>query len=80
MTRSFFCGSTSHAINRRGFLSTLATAGAAAFATDMTRVQALAFPEVSEELRRNQKRVILLWLAGGSSDVFQRRAIPADKP
>lgn len=69
MSRSFFCGSATHAVNRRGFLSTLATAGAAAFATDMTRVQALALPEVANELRRNQKRCIMLWLAGGASQM-----------
>lgn len=69
MTRNHFCGSASHAVNRRGFLSTLATAGAAAFATDMTGVQALALPEVAQELRHNQKRCILLWLAGGASQL-----------
>jgi hypothetical protein len=46
----------------------MAVAGAAAFA-DMTGVQALAAPEVAEELRRNQKRCILLWLAGGASQL-----------
>jgi hypothetical protein len=64
-----FCGAAAHAVNRRGFLSTVAAAGAAAFATDMTRIQALAMPEVAAELRRNQKRCILLWLAGGSSQL-----------
>ena len=69
MTSTTFCGSAAHAVNRRGFLSTLAGAGAAAFAADMTGVQALAFPEVAQELRRNQKRCILLWLAGGASQL-----------
>jgi len=63
------CGSAAHAVNRRGFLSALAATGAAAFASDMTRVQALAMPEVAAELRRNQKRCILLWLAGGASQL-----------
>ncbi len=67
--RNHFCGSAAHAVNRRGFLSTLAGVGAAAFASDMTRVQALALPEVANELRRNQKRCIMLWLAGGASQM-----------
>jgi hypothetical protein len=46
----------------------MAAAGAAAFA-DMTGVQALAFPEIADELRRQQKRCILLWLAGGASQL-----------
>ncbi len=69
MTKRSFCGSAAHAINRRGFLSTLAGAGAGAFAADMTGVQALASPELAQELRRNQKRCILLWLAGGASQL-----------
>jgi hypothetical protein len=63
-----FCGSAAHVINRRGFLSTLATTGVAACA-DMTAIQALSVPEVSQELRRQQKRCILLWLAGGASQL-----------
>ena len=69
MPQKNFCGSAAHAVNRRGFLSTLATAGAAAFATDMTGVQVLAHPEIAQELRRNQKRCIMLWLAGGASQM-----------
>src|SRR2546421_2487201 len=69
MKHASFCGSAAHAVNRRGFLSTLATAGATAFAADMTGVQVLAHPEIAQELRRNQKRCILLWLAGGASQM-----------
>ena len=72
MRHASFCGSAAHAVNRRGFLSTLATAGAAAFATDMTGVQVLAHPEIAQELRRNQKRCIMLWLAGGSGTLAFR--------
>ena len=36
--RQKFCGSPEHAINRRGFLGSLA-AGAAAFAADMTALE-----------------------------------------
>jgi hypothetical protein len=68
MGRKPFCGSAEHVVSRRGFLGTVAVTGAAAFA-DMTGVQALAAPEVAEELRRNQKRCILLWLAGGASQL-----------
>jgi hypothetical protein len=63
-----FCGSAAHPVSRRGFLGTMAAAGAAAFA-DMTSIQALAAPEISSELRRNQKRCIVLWLAGGASQL-----------
>src|SRR5436305_15262302 len=63
-----FCGSAEHVVSRRGFLGTLAATGAAACA-DMTGLQALAAPEVADELRRQQKRCILLWLAGGASQL-----------
>jgi hypothetical protein len=68
MFRKTFCGSAEHVISRRGFLGTVAAAGAAACA-DMTGIQALALPEVAGELRRNQKHCILLWLAGGASQL-----------
>src|SRR5262245_21728044 len=63
-----FCGSPEHPVSRRGFLGAVAAAGAAAFA-DMTGIQALATPEVARDLRRNQRRCILLWLAGGASQL-----------
>jgi hypothetical protein len=69
MTQKHFCGSAEHVVSRRGFLRTVAAAaGATAFA-DMTGLQALAAPEVAADLRRNQKRCILLWLAGGASQM-----------
>jgi len=69
MARKNFCGSPEHPISRRGFLGTLAAAaGTAAFA-DMTALQVLGSPAVSADLRRNQKRCILLWLAGGASQL-----------
>src|SRR5947209_8258095 len=68
MARKPFCGSAEHVVSRRGFLGTLAATGTAAFA-DMTGLQALAAPEVADELRRNQKRCIVLWLAGGASQL-----------
>jgi Protein of unknown function (DUF1501) len=64
-----FCGSPEHVISRRGFLKTVgAVAGAAAFA-DMTGIQALGSPSVAGELAHSGKRCILLWLAGGASQM-----------
>src|SRR5829696_5977278 len=63
-----FCGSAAHPVSRRGFLGAVAAAGAAAFA-DMTGLQALGTPAIADELRRNGKRCILLWLAGGASQL-----------
>ncbi len=68
MRRNPFCGSPVHALSRRGFLGA-AAATAAAFAADMTRLDVLAAPAVAGELKKQQKRVILLWLAGGSSQL-----------
>jgi hypothetical protein len=65
-----FCGSPDHPLlSRRGFLGGLALAGASAFAADMTQVHALAAPELSADLKGRQKRCILLWLAGGASQL-----------
>ncbi len=63
-----FCGSPEHALDRRRFLGTLA-AGAAAFAADMTALDVLKNPAVAADLKRKGKHVILLWLAGGSSQL-----------
>ena len=86
-----FCGSPAHAVSRRAFLGATAAAGAAAFA-DMTGLDALASPALAGELKKGQKRVILLWLAGGASQLETWdpkpgvptggpfRAIPTDVP
>ncbi len=66
--RPSFCGSPDHSLNRRGFLGSLAV-GATAFAADMTALNVLTSPVLADELKRNQKHVILLWLAGGSSQL-----------
>jgi hypothetical protein len=63
--RPDFCGSPEHAWNRRRFLG--AAAGATALAADMTVLDALRAPALAAELKQEQKRVILLWLAGGAS-------------
>ncbi|HUR53910.1 MAG TPA: DUF1501 domain-containing protein [Gemmataceae bacterium] len=67
MPSKHFCGSADHAIDRRLFLGG-AAAGAAAFA-DMTGLNVLANPALAGELKKSQKRVILLWLAGGASQL-----------
>src|SRR5947209_12368848 len=61
--RTNFCGSPEHALHRRAFLGTLA-AGAAGVAANLAGLNALA-----GELHKQQKRVILLWLAGGASQL-----------
>jgi hypothetical protein len=63
-----FCGSPLHAVDRRAFLGTMA-AGAAAFAADMTQLNVLQNPVLAGELKKQQKRCILLWLAGGASQL-----------
>jgi uncharacterized protein (DUF1501 family) len=68
MPRINFCRSAAHAIDRRAFLGGAAAAGAA-MAADMTALNALAGGEVNGALKKTQKRVILLWLAGGPSQL-----------
>jgi uncharacterized protein (DUF1501 family) len=68
MRRNTFCGSAAHAMDRRAFLGGAAAAGAT-LAADMTQLNALAAPAVNKELKHKQKRVILLWLAGGASQL-----------
>src|SRR6516162_3457679 len=66
--KKFFCGGPEDALDRRGFLTTLAAGAAGAFAADMTRLEAMAAP-LAAELKKQQKRVILLWLARGASQL-----------
>src|SRR3954470_24447008 len=76
---------------RRAFLGG-AAAGAVTLAEDMSGMDILKHPALAEELKRQDKRVILLWLAGGASQ-FETwdpkpgvptggpfRAIPTDGP
>ncbi len=67
MPRSHFCGSPEHSLNRRAFLGAAAATGVTLAA--MTQLNALAAPDVNGALKKTQKRVILLWLAGGSSQL-----------
>ena len=64
-----FCGSPEHRISRRGFLGAAAAAGAAAFAQDMTVLDVLKNPLLAADLKKRQRHVILLWLAGGASQL-----------
>src|SRR5215218_8842961 len=68
MPRNTFCGSGAHAIDRRAILGGALAAGAT-LAADMTGLNALAAPDVNKALKKSQKRVILLWLAGGASQL-----------
>jgi len=67
--RKTFCGSPEHAISRRGFLTRTAAGAGALAAADMTLLDRLSEPAMAAELKRQQKRVILLWLAGGASQL-----------
>ena len=57
-------------VTRRGFLGA-AAAGAAVggFAEDMTVLDVLKNPVIAAEIKKQQKHVILLWLAGGASQL-----------
>src|SRR5438067_1946644 len=68
MFRKTFCGSPAHALDRRGFLGA-AAATAGAFAADMTGLSVLGQPALAKELKKSHKRCILLWLAGGASQL-----------
>ncbi len=65
--RTFFCGSAEHPVSRRGFLGTLG--GAAAVGSPMMALDVLKQPAMAEELKKKDRRVILLWLAGGASQL-----------
>lgn len=66
--KSTFCGSGEHSLNRRGFLGLGAAAGISAVA-DMTGLNVLSNSAIAGEMKKEQKRVILLWLAGGASQL-----------
>jgi len=55
-------------MNRRAFLGATGAASVS-LAADMTQLNALASPGVNDALKKTQKRVILLWLAGGASQL-----------
>lgn len=78
-------------MQRRDFLAATTAFTATAFA-DMTGLNVLGTPALAADLKKNQKRVIMLWLAGGASQLETWdpkpgastggpfRAIPTDVP
>jgi len=61
-----FCGSAEHDVSRRAFLGTM---GAAGLLGTSGAVNALAEGGLNRALKSSNKRVILLWLAGGASQL-----------
>jgi hypothetical protein len=59
-----FCGSNAHSLDRRSFLCS-----AAGSIGGVAGVHYLGQEALAEQLKRNDKRVILLWLAGGASQL-----------
>jgi uncharacterized protein (DUF1501 family) len=60
----YSCGSAEHGLSRRGFLG-----GAAAGAMGAIGFGSLTSPLAARELSRAQKRVLVIWLAGGVSQL-----------
>ncbi len=56
-------------VSRRGFLNAAALGTAGTFAADMTRFDVLRQSSWADEVKQQGKRVILLWLAGGASQL-----------
>lgn len=67
--RNKFCGSSEHAVSRRSFLGSTLASTAILTAADMTLLDSLQSPALAEELKRQDKRVIVFWLAGGASQL-----------
>ncbi len=66
---SDFSGSANHSVTRRRFLGTAAAGTAASFAADMTQLDVLKNSAAAGEVKKRGKRIILLWLAGGASQL-----------
>ena len=63
-----FCGSHEHDISRRSFLGGLSAVGAGMLGTSGA-VNTFAADGLNAALKKSNKRVILLWLAGGASQL-----------
>tara|TARA_R110002072_G_scaffold303099_1_gene493582 strand:+ start:352059 stop:353345 length:1287 start_codon:yes stop_codon:yes gene_type:complete len=63
MNKSPCCSASDHAFSRRRLL------GAAATATGVGGLGGLLEPSVAEELRKNEKQVLFVWLDGGMSQL-----------
>lgn len=59
----------SHRLSRRSFMRMTGTAGAATLAAKMSDIEVLTDPARIEQLMKSNKRVILVWLAGGASQL-----------
>ena len=66
--RTDFCGSAEHALDRRTFLGA-SMQGSAMLGAGTLGLNVLRQPALAEVLKRQEKRVILLWLAGGASQL-----------
>jgi hypothetical protein len=64
MRCSYACGSAEHALSRRGFL-----AGLTSTALGATALDAFRQPAFAREMSRQQKRVVMVWLLGGVSQL-----------
>lgn len=60
-------GPQEYGLSRRGFLTATAAGVTASFAADMGAIHGLRSAAMASELKKQNKRVILLWLAGGAS-------------
>lgn len=60
-------GPQENGLSRRRFLSGAAAGVTAGLAADMTAIHGLRSVAMANELKKQNKRVILLWLAGGAS-------------
>jgi uncharacterized protein (DUF1501 family) len=66
MKKNTFCGSPDHGVSRRGFIGAAAGLG---FAAAMNGLDALQSPAVAADMKKRQKKCIMLWLAGGASQL-----------
>src|SRR5262245_18935396 len=64
--RKNYCGSPEHGFNRRQFIQ---SGVASALGVSLGGLQAAYNVAWADELRREKKQVLLLWLAGGASQL-----------
>jgi uncharacterized protein (DUF1501 family) len=64
MKCSYACGTTEHVVSRRGFLQ-----GVAAGAGVSLGLGAFTRPSIAAELARRERQVLVVWLAGGASQL-----------
>jgi hypothetical protein len=64
-----YCGSNAHNISRRAFLSQALAVGSGTLLGSSGAIHALDEDSINHALRKTGRSVILLWLAGGSSQL-----------